>query len=93
MLYHPSESCGHNLTPAQQEELDMARRRADKAAKGKAANVAAVARRVKRRDSCSSDRSDDDLQHKLSMVTDEKEAKRLKRCAPKQPCCLLCFIQ
>jgi hypothetical protein len=70
---------GSRLTPAQQEELEMARRRAEKAAKGKAANTAAVARRVKRRNSFSSDRSDDDLQLKLSTVTDEKEAKRLKR--------------
>jgi hypothetical protein len=70
---------GSRLTLAQQEELEMARRRAEKAAKGKAANTAAVARRVKRRNSFSSDRSEDDLQHRLSTVTDEKEAKRLKR--------------
>lgn len=70
---------GSRLTSAQQEELEMARRRAEKAAKGKAANTAAAARRVKRRKSFSSERSDDDLQHKLSTVTNDKEAKRLKR--------------
>ncbi len=59
----------------------MARRRAEKAAKGKAANTAAVARRAKRRTAYNSDRSDDDLQRKLSTVTNDKEAKRLKRCA------------
>lgn len=77
----PGDGRGARLTSAQQEELEMARRRAEKAAKGKAANTAAVARRAKRRNSYSSDRSDDDLQQKLSTVTDEKEAKRLKRCA------------
>jgi len=75
----PGDGRGARLTSAQQEELEMARRRAEKAAKGKAANTAAVARRAKRRNSYSSDRSDDDLQQKLSTVTDEKEAKRLKR--------------
>jgi transcription factor HY5 len=57
----------------------MARRRAQKAAQGKAANTAS-ARRAKRRASDSDGGgSDEELQHKLSTVTDEKEAKRLKR--------------
>ena len=81
----PGDARGPRLTSAQQDELEMARRRADKAAKGKAANTAAVARRAKRRNSYSSERSDDDLQQKLSTVTDEKEAKRLKRCAVAPP--------
>ena len=74
------------LTKAQQSELEMARRRAQKAAEGKAAN-AAVSRRVKRK--AHEEEEDDDMSHmqneeieaKLASITDVKEAKRLKRCA------------
>lgn len=69
---------GARLTRAQQSELEMARRRAQKAAQGKAANTAS-ARRAKRRASDGEAASDDELQQKLAGVTDEKEAKRLKR--------------
>lgn len=72
-------AAANRLTRAQQSELEMARRRAQKAAQGKAANTASV-RRAKRRTSDSdAANSDDELQQKLSTVTDEKEAKRLKR--------------
>lgn len=71
---------GSRLTSAQQEELQMARRRAEKAAQGKVANAATAVRRVKRAHSFTSDKSDDDLQHRFSTTIDEKEAKRLKRC-------------
>ncbi len=81
MTCPPEDGRGARLTSAQQDELEMARRRAEKAAKGKAANTAAVARRAKRWTAYNSDRSEDDLQRKLSTVTDDKEAKRLKRCA------------
>lgn len=72
------------LTKAQQSELEMARRRAQKAAEGKVAN-AAVSRRVKRK--AQEDDDDDDMSHmqneeieaKLASITDVKEAKRLKR--------------
>ena len=74
------------LTKAQQSELEMARRRAQKAAEGKAAN-AAVSRRVKRKSH--DEDEDDDMSHmqneeieaKLASITDVKEAKRLKRYA------------
>lgn len=75
---------GARLTRAQQSELEMARRRAQKAAQGKAANTAS-ARRAKRRATDGEAASDDELQQKLAGVTDEKEAKRLKRWALK-PC-------
>ena len=75
------------LTKAQQSELEMARRRAQKAAEGKAAN-AAVSRRVKRK--AQEEDDDDDTSHmqneeissieaRLASITDVKEAKRLKR--------------
>ena len=66
----------------------MARRRAQKAAEGKAANAAAT-RRAKRKvpDEDEDDLGQDDASHmqneeieaKLANITDAKEAKRLKR--------------
>ena len=81
------------LTPAQQSELEMARRRAQKAAEGKRANATA-ARRAKRRmkaeQGADKDESEagggqadsqeeDEVEAKLAVVEDAKEAKRLKR--------------
>lgn len=89
------------LTQAQQSELEMARRRAQKAAEGKRANATA-ARRAKRKalgqapkvevpsnpvqqskDSDVEDdlgQTDEDLEARLLVTTNEKETKRLKRC-------------
>ena len=98
------------LTAAQAAELEMARRRAQKAAEGKRANATAM-RRAKRRagqlslraeaavperpaeraprDEDEDDQGDgeDDLEAKLANTKDEKEAKRLKRCAAARRAC------
>ena len=88
----PVLGSGHRLTASQQSELEMARKRAEKAAEGKRANQTAV-RRAKRRASrtevsdhegpASSEEMNhqqrDEIEAKLATVEDEKEAKRLKR--------------
>ena len=78
------------------QELELARRRAEKAAEGKRANAAAA--RAKRRATRprtddrgaaaadaeaeeASHEEEDDLEAKLATTRDEKEAKRLRRCA------------
>jgi hypothetical protein len=91
------------LTQAQQSELEMARRRAQKAAEGKRANATA-ARRAKRKalgqtpkvevpsgpvqlakdsddEKDDLNQTDEDLEARLAVTTNEKETKRLKRCA------------
>jgi hypothetical protein len=91
------------LTQAQQSELEMARRRAQKAAEGKRANATA-ARRAKRKalgqtpkvevpsgpvqqtkdsddEKDDLNQTDEDLEARLAITTNEKETKRLKRCA------------
>ena len=90
-----SHAAFNRLTAAQQSELEMARRRAQKAAEGKRANATA-ARRAKRKAQRAelSDHDDDepssrdmqgegagesDIEAKLLVVEDQKEAKRLKR--------------
>lgn len=77
------------------QELELARRRAEKAAEGKRANAAAA--RAKRRATRprtddrgaaaaeaeaeeASHEEEDDLEAKLAATRDEKEAKRLRRC-------------
>ncbi len=72
-------AAANRLTRAQQSELEMARRRAQKAAQGKAANTASARRARCRTSDSDAANSDNELQQKLSTVTDEKEAKRLKR--------------
>lgn len=76
------------LTSSQHSELEMARRRAEKAAEGKRANAEAAKQRFKRkkgeRAEAARQESDDrqgneEIEHKLSVVEDQKEAKRLKR--------------
>lgn len=89
------------LTQAQQSELEMARRRAQKAAEGKRANATA-ARRAKRKalgqtpkvevpsgpvqqtkdsddEKDDLNQTDEDLEARLAVTTNEKETKRLKR--------------
>jgi transcription factor HY5 len=81
------------LTTSQQSELEMARRRAQKALEGKRANQTA-AKRAKRKQgrdrsggrdqygsaSAGEDQmADEDIEAKLAATGDEKEAKRLKR--------------
>ncbi len=67
----------------------MARRRAEKAAEGKRANAEAAKQRFKRKkgERAEAARHDSDdrqgneeIEQKLSVVEDQKEAKRLKRC-------------
>lgn len=83
----------HRLSSTEKQELELARRRAEKAAEGKRANAAAA--RAKRRaqrprvepgaggggeDGDGSQGEEDDLEAKLAATKDEKEAKRLRRC-------------
>ena len=83
----------HRLSSIERQELELARRRAEKAAEGKRANAAAA--RAKRRASRPrtderpgneaeagelSHEEEDDLEVKLASTRDEKEAKRLRRC-------------
>ena len=75
----PQMSASGKLTRAQQSELEMARRRAQKAAQGKAANTASARRAKRRALDSEAQGSDGEMQPKQSAVTDEKEAKRLKR--------------
>ncbi|KAK9795192.1 hypothetical protein WJX73_001694 [Symbiochloris irregularis] len=56
------ENTGHRLTASQQSELEMARKRAEKAAEGKRANQTAV-RRAKRRASRASEHARDNSDH------------------------------
>lgn len=76
------------LTSSQHSELEMARRRAEKAAEGKRANAEAAKQRFKRKKGERAEaarlESDDrqgneEIEQKLSVVEDQKEAKRLKR--------------
>jgi hypothetical protein len=89
----------HRLNSIERQELELARRRAEKAAEGKRANAAAA--RAKRRASRpraddragneaeggeeASHEEEDDLEAKLAATRDEKEAKRLRRCSA---CCI-----
>lgn len=90
----PQQSNGlpYRLSTIERQELELARRRAEKAAEGKRANAAQA--RAKRRASrprpedrqgeqgeggdCSNG-EEDDLEAKLANTKDEKEAKRLRR--------------
>ncbi|KAL3140584.1 hypothetical protein ABBQ32_005158 [Trebouxia sp. C0010 RCD-2024] len=86
-----SQPSGQNrriLTTSQHSELEMARRRAEKAAEGKRANAEAAKQRFKRKkgERAEAARLDNDdrqgneeIEQKLSVVEDQKEAKRLKR--------------
>jgi hypothetical protein len=82
----------HRLSSIEKQELELARRRAEKAAEGKRANAAAA--RAKRRAQRprtepgagaeveageGSHEEEDDLEAKLAATKDEKEAKRLRR--------------
>ena len=90
----PQQSNGlpYRLSTIERQELELARRRAEKAAEGKRANAAQA--RAKRRasrprpDDRQSEQGDggegsngeeDDLEAKLANTKDEKEAKRLRR--------------
>ncbi len=93
----PQQSNGlpYRLSTIERQELELARRRAEKAAEGKRANAAQA--RAKRRASRprpedrqgeqaeggdGSNGEEDDLEAKLANTKDEKEAKRLRRSAP-----------
>lgn len=85
----PSSQNRRILTSSQHSELEMARRRAEKAAEGKRANAEAAKQRFKRKKGERAEaarlESDDrqgneEIEQKLSVVEDQKEAKRLKRC-------------
>ncbi|CAL8469560.1 g9101 [Coccomyxa elongata] len=82
----------HRLNSIEKQELELARRRAEKAAEGKRANAAAA--RARRRatrprldertgdaeaEGDASHGEEDDLEAKLAATKDEKEAKRLRR--------------
>lgn len=83
----------HRLNSIEKQELELARRRAEKAAEGKRANAAAA--RARRRatrprvdervgvdgdgEGEASQGEEDDLEAKLAATKDEKEAKRLRR--------------
>ncbi|DBA87777.1 hypothetical protein WJX77_001853 [Trebouxia sp. C0004] len=76
------------LTSSQHSELEMARRRAEKAAEGKRANAEAAKQRFKRKKGERAEaarlepeerQGNEEIEHKLSVVEDQKEAKRLKR--------------
>ncbi len=76
------------LTSSQHSELEMARRRAEKAAEGKRANAEAAKQRFKRKKGERAEaarlepeerQGNEEIEHKLSIVEDQKEAKRLKR--------------
>lgn len=77
------------LTSSQHSELEMARKRAEKAAEGKRANAEAAKQRFKRKKGERAEaarleleearQGNDEIEHKLSIVEDQKEAKRLKR--------------
>lgn len=84
----------HRLNSIEKQELELARRRAEKAAEGKRANAAAA--RARRRatrprldertgdaeaEGDASHGEEDDLEAKLAATKDEKEAKRLRRWA------------
>lgn len=90
----PQQSNGlpYRLSTIERQELELARRRAEKAAEGKRANAAQA--RAKRRASRprledrqgeqaeggdGSNDEEDDLEAKLANTKDEKEAKRLRR--------------
>ena len=90
----PQQSHGlpYRLSTIERQELELARRRAEKAAEGKRANAAQA--RAKRRASRprpedrqgeqaeggdGSNGEEDDLEAKLANTKDEKEAKRLRR--------------
>ena len=90
----PQQSNGlpYRLSTIERQELELARRRAEKAAEGKRANAAQA--RAKRRASRprpedrqseqgeggeGSNGEEDDLEAKLANTKDEKEAKRLRR--------------
>ena len=84
----PSSQNRRILTSSQHSELEMARRRAEKAAEGKRANAEAAKQRFKRKKGERAEaarlESDDrqgneEIEQKLSVVEDQKEAKRLKR--------------
>lgn len=77
------------LTSSQHSELEMARKRAEKAAEGKRANAEAAKQRFKRKKGERAEaarlemeearQGNDEIEHKLSIVEDQKEVKRLKR--------------
>ena len=73
----------------------MARRRAEKAAEGKRANAEAAKQRFKRKKGERAEaarvdteerQGNEEIEHKLSIVEDQKEAKRLKRWSLNLPC-------
>lgn len=87
------------LTSSQHSELEMARRRAEKAAEGKRANAEAAKQRFKRKKGERAEaarldpeerQGNEEIEHKLSVVEDQKEAKRLKRCSTAFHCWQFC---
>lgn len=86
------------LTSSQHSELEMARKRAEKAAEGKRANAEAAKQRFKRKKGERAEaarlemeearQGNEELEHKLSVVEDQKEAKRLKRSVTLQHLCM-----
>ena len=88
-LQQPGNANRRMLTSSQHSELEMARRRAEKAAEGKRANAEAAKQRFKRKKGERAEaarvdteerQGNEEIEHKLSIVEDQKEAKRLKRC-------------
>ena len=92
MVPQQSNGLPYRLSTIERQELELARRRAEKAAEGKRANAAQA--RAKRRASRprledrqseqgeggeGSNGEEDDLEAKLANTKDEKEAKRLRR--------------
>jgi len=87
-MQQPGGSNRRILTSSQHSELEMARRRAEKAAEGKRANAEAAKQRFKRKKGERAEaarldpeerQGNEEIEHKLSVVEDQKEAKRLKR--------------
>ena len=89
-MQQPGNANRRMLTSSQHSELEMARRRAEKAAEGKRANAEAAKQRFKRKKGERAEaarvdteerQGNEEIEHKLSIVEDQKEAKRLKRCS------------
>jgi transcription factor HY5 len=81
-----ADAARQRLTAAQHSELEMARRRAEKAAEGKRANAMAAKQRLKQKKRERGELQDEQLEakqreieRKVNAIEDEKEAKRLKR--------------
>ena len=88
-MQQPGSANRRMLTSSQHSELEMARRRAEKAAEGKRANAEAAKQRFKRKKGERAEaarvdteerQGNEEIEHKLSIIEDQKEAKRLKRC-------------